>query len=494
MFFAKQYTCVAFFLLSLWGKPNLYAQHAEALFLWLNERPLQNAQSIGTGNSMGAVGMDASNLWSQPASIGLLEYPTVDVSLGLYRGRNFRINNGVQPHLGMVSYVQPLSWTFGAQQRWKINGIGAQYYHVNRHQVGFYNPTDGRNSYLNALNSAQGRTPEELDPYGTGLFYDVGMLQHLGNGVYSDTASVFTNYSLSEAAIEGTTRQVQLTIGAQYSDQFFLGLAFHGRFLEHTSTYRSYQPGINDIPHELLVSGLGWSATLSALYALRPHVRLGLAVQLPAFYQLNEYYSAVAAGGVDFTQVIQRTRQRRYGIQSVGRYTGSLGLDLGPLKQSHMGLELSGWNIGAARYQANGDAELDAMNRAYQQAYGWRGQVRWGASLAYRRWRLLMGYSVDLGFYEANAWQRATKTVHLGVGYTIGEMQLHMGFQWDRGLQRYSLYQADIATFTSDEIQADLHFQVGVTWRIGSLQDPPDEVFQDAPNRRTIPSSVRLLK
>lgn len=152
----------------------LCAQNKETLFLLAHERPVLSARMAGAGNSFGAIGQESGAFGSQPASIGTVNELVADLSVGVYSTRRGISQNPFVSTLNLASIVVPFYPSFTTKSKWKSVVAGLSYQFLNRYRA--YVAIYSDDFFSNALLESQGKSPQQLDPYGTGFLYEKGVL------------------------------------------------------------------------------------------------------------------------------------------------------------------------------------------------------------------------------------------------------------------------------------------------------------------------------
>jgi hypothetical protein len=276
-----------------------------------------SARMQGMGGSQSVLGADLSSIAGNAAGLGFYSRSEIGLNFAVhssstdseYVSQSTNSSNNLfhMPNFGIVisgDYLSSSSWR-GAF------GIGYS------RQVVLTQPltiegTNNRSSYLDQLiqkagdKGATGATlDEEYDPYyNTADSPEAAAYQaYLINPNSTTGGAPFERYlpnlptkQFGYGTSSGSVAQWDISYGAAYQDQFYIGLGVHFSKLNTTHTQRWDEsfPGNNyvagfSIEEQLITTGSGISVSLGAIYKLKPNLRVALNVQTPTYYdQLNE--------------------------------------------------------------------------------------------------------------------------------------------------------------------------------------------------------------
>ncbi len=268
------------------------------------------ARYSAMSGAYGAVGADFSSISLNPAGIALYRKNEFTLSPSVYTGKTESTYNGKDITDSKYNFNISnfgLVYTFtGAEKEtgWKSANFG---FGVNRYN-NFHNRIsiegdNNKNSILDLyLDGAQGYTPANLDPFGSMLAFDAGLIDTL-NGNDISYSSVFYGggmRQLKTIETRGAMQEMVFSVGGNYSDKFYIGGTFGFPFVRYVESTTYRETDITDtvaniksftINEDLSTTGSGFNFKLGLIYKPTDWVRIGAAVHTPTFFALHDEWS-----------------------------------------------------------------------------------------------------------------------------------------------------------------------------------------------------------
>ncbi len=276
-----------------------------------------SARMQGMGGNQSVLGADLSSIAGNAAGLGFYSRSEIGLNFALsssttdadYLSQSTNSSNSLfhMPNFGLVisgDYLSSSSWR-GAF------GIGYS------RQIVLTQPmtlegTNNRSSYLDHLIEKAGdkgatgaSLDEEFDPYyntadspeaAAYQAYLINPNANTGGAPFERYMPALPSKQFAYAENSGSVSQWDISYGAAYQDQLYIGLGLHFTKLNTTKSqlWKEQFPGNTYVEgftyeEQLVTTGSGISASLGLIYKLKPNLRVALNVQSPTYYDnLNE--------------------------------------------------------------------------------------------------------------------------------------------------------------------------------------------------------------
>lgn len=330
-----------FISLALLACTQMNAQNL-ADVLRFSQTPLNgSARFTAMGGAFGAVGGDFSALEINPAGSAIFAFSEAGVTLNNYQLKNSAAYTNVSTddknqnlNIGQLGVVLLLNETTGGG--WSKLAFGFTYNKsadYDRSFVARGNNFNGIDQYF--LSNAEGRLLVDIsrldDESLQDAYYDISTVNGLGySGVQallgyegyvvnpmpiageeppSDLDPERVNrYSSNTAAggngyqhdyyhtSSGQTKKYTFNLSSSYNDRFFIGLNINSYDLRYSEVVDFYEQGyssssgIQDLRfyNELTTAGSGGAFQLGMIYKISPKIRVGLTLDSPTYFRLND--------------------------------------------------------------------------------------------------------------------------------------------------------------------------------------------------------------
>jgi long-subunit fatty acid transport protein len=185
-------------------------------------------------------------------------------------------------------------------------------------------------------NQAEGLFPDELSDFGTGLAYDVFLIDnpdslnptdYIENGGNGDIDQVQT------AERDGRLSETAISVGTNYKDILFLGLSlgFQSLVYQQEVETRESPESMTDtdlrnynFSEKLEISGLGLNFKLGAMVKAGKFLRFGGSVQTPTTFSLtDEFRNSISASYLNPVETLESESQLgtfEYRVKTPWRY------------------------------------------------------------------------------------------------------------------------------------------------------------------------------
>lgn len=414
--------------------------------------PAGSARIVGVGGTQWSLGGDLSNLAGNPAGLGFFRTSEASLSMGFgqwaadasHRGQNksFVTSDFSFPNLGFVG-ANPK----GIQESGAFKG-GAWGFSVQRianfsTEFGYYSDILGESSIIDFyLDDAFGIAESQIENRGlTGLAYQTYQINPItvdadGKPIANPRAydSFVLGFPFQDENIrqEGSASQLNLGYGANFNHKLFVGASLGIRSLEFSSV-KDYneefanQPLINSsLKESLFINGTGVNLNLGLIYKPIDYINLGLVLQTPTWFALNEEYEASMTASYDnfyFEEeditlgtetAISDLIISNYGLQTPLKIGAGATFFLG--KYGFVSADLDWVDYSTARINSR-DFNAGPDNQVIQALYGSTFNYRFGVEGKLEKWRGRAGYSYQGDPFLNNAGiDQSTQQLSAGFG------------------------------------------------------------------------------
>ncbi|MFD0792091.1 OmpP1/FadL family transporter [Mucilaginibacter litoreus] len=299
---------------------NSFAQYSQDAIRFSTGSFGSTSRIKAVGNAGTALGGDLSNITGNPAGLGFFTRSEVSITpefdgaktKATYFGQatTDTKNSGNLNHAALVIYNQ-LAKARGADKTkgWLSVNYGVAFARTNN----FYSNINYKG--VNNSNSVNDYFADQANQFGLqqGSLGDMAYQQHLIDQYDAGTtppSTVFASNAFpgvnQESVIErsGGLSSVDFSLGANYSNKFYLGLALSFTDLRYNSYSTFYEDGSlstadgadpvdfsSAYSQNQITRGTGFGARLGAIYKPVEALRLGVTVSSPTFYNIDDTYN-----------------------------------------------------------------------------------------------------------------------------------------------------------------------------------------------------------
>lgn len=273
-----------------------------------------SARFMGMSGAFGALGGDISSLSFNPAGIAVYRKNEFSFTPAFYSQSTSSLYNGTGSselkhnfnfsHLGLVgAFVNKEN--DANNSGWVSTNIAFGYNRTNnfhgRMDIG--GTTQGQTLLDVMASSATGYVPENLDQFGSGLFFQAALIDTLnGDGtayysIFPDSARVVQHKFVETS---GSMSETVLSLGGNYGNKIYVGatVGFPRIRYEEEANYSEIDDQdtvgpFNDYTYSTNLStrGTGINFKFGLIYRITDWVRVGGALHSPSFFRLNDNYS-----------------------------------------------------------------------------------------------------------------------------------------------------------------------------------------------------------
>ena len=487
------------------------------------------ARSLGTGNSMGAIGAEWTAVQSNPAGLAAFRRNELSITLGgiaagtdagrlatftgveetsletsTGSGSDFRL---VLPQVGAVFTREPIG------SRWtQVNfGVGVSQTRRQEENVVFAAAAPGSitDRFLETSNNFYAGdpfAPDELLPFDevlaleTGAIFELGEpddferyasdYDDLGRRTETDPGRAFPKSGRVER--RGYNASVDLSVGANYDEKLLIGatLGIVNHSFEESNVYRELDPDDEIAMFDELTwvqatnsDGTGVLGRFGAIYRVTQALRLGLAFHTPTVTFVDQSYSTqlnyrFVDGGETFdnTAASPFAEELEYRYRSPAQLRASAAAILG--RRGFISAEVARINYAGGGFTIDDEFDpdgsfADELNDAVDANLRANYQFRIGGEINLTPVQLRLGYEYtgtpleDVG----GASEDPTQRLSAGLGWRPGRLGLDLGYRYTRQPDRvYRPYTTEIIEFPSPEVTytPTLHtFALTVGYKLG---------------------------
>jgi len=416
--------------------------------------PGGTARFVSTGGAFGALGGDFSTLSTNPAGIAIYRGSefTITPNLNFTRVQSNFLGNNEEDikydfALGNLGFV----FAFNDPNALKESGwMGFQFgfglnTHANFNNRRIYEGFNTENSLMSVfLEKANNETnffseyPEDfLSDYNTGLAWDTWLL-----ALDTDNNTYFIDmpYDVLQRRItntSGSIRELNLSMGANYSNRLYLGATVGFPFLRFEEDFTFYEENslnldteLNSLQYneKLKIDGMGVNFKMGAIFRATDMIRLGVAIHTPTFYNLEEEWQTRMKSDL-YSYGTKESRSPKsifqYELNTPLKLIGSLGLVFGT--GGLLSLDYENSDYTQMRLRSNDDP-FTAENRQIKNDFKSQHTFRLGGEYRLNPIILRAGYAMHTNPYQSNINSLEKTTISGGFGIRERNYFLDFGY------------------------------------------------------------------
>lgn len=443
-----------FLSLYLFSSGILLAQsgYFEDAYRFSRTLPAGSARIVGVGGTQWSLGGDVSNLAGNPAGLGFFRTSAASLSVGyeqwaadashMGQNKSFNTSDFSLPNLSFVG-ANPKSLQKSGAFKGGAWGFSVQRIANFSTEFGFFSDFLAESSIIDFyLDDAFGIAENQVENRGlTGLAYQTYQINPItvgadGNPIANPRAydSFVLGFPFQDENIrqEGSASQINLGYGANFNHKLFVGASLGIRTLNFSSVKEfneefTNQPLTNSsLSERLFINGTGINLNLGLIYKPIDYINLGLVLQTPTWFALNEEYEASMTASYDnfyFEQeditlgtetAISDIILSNYGIQTPLKIGAGATFFLG--KYGFISADVDWVDYSTARINSR-DFNVGPDNQVIRDLYSSTFNYRIGAEGKLEKWRVRAGYSY-LGdpFLNSSGMDQSTQMFSGGLG------------------------------------------------------------------------------
>ena len=309
-------------------KPG-FAQYSQDAIRFSTFQTGSTARVKAIGNATTAIGGDLSSVSGNPAGLGFFTRSEVSITPEFnkfnantsYLGQNNSINtNTLNFNNASGVLYSKLNSPKGSnkEEGWLSLNVGASYNRTNDLYQGYYyagnNNANSISNYFANLGNTNGvdinngsnlqdwaYSQNLIDAYSTGPRYQSNVFR---NGAAVGSKTVNQNNTITR---EGGQSEFSLALGANYGNQFYIGLGIGITSLRYNSVNTFNETGVASVldannnavnsnyntayTQQQATTGTGFNARLGFIYKPDPIIRIGATITSPTYYNINDDFS-----------------------------------------------------------------------------------------------------------------------------------------------------------------------------------------------------------
>lgn len=495
------------------------------LFIGILSMPIISAQSIsdalrysngeinGTARfralsgAFNSLGGDISAISLNPAGSAIFNNSYASVTLSsnnndndtsFFNGRNTSSNSDISLQQGGAVFVFK---NYKEDSNWKKVTLGIAYDNTKNYEDDWFSSgtnTTSIDRYF--LNNAQGLRLDEIsalpgestsDAYaGIGSAFGFGNQQaYLGYdsfilepATFDDDNTVYTsniaagnfNQEYNYAAT-GYNGKIAFNLGAQYTDNLYLGLNLNSHFLNYERTTFLFEENSNvgstvtqvGFENRLSTIGRGFSFQLGGIYKVS-NLRLGFTYDSPTWLSIEEetsqYLETIRIdGGSNVLQIVDPQIINifpRYRIQAPGKVTASLAYIFG--KQGLISFDYSRKDYSNTKFKPTSDSFFASQNAAIADNLRAAATYRVGGEYKIKDFSLRGGYRFEESPYKNETTIGDLTGYSLGLGYNFGNTKLDLTYDRAQRSSEYQLFNTGLTDATTiDNTNSNITLSLG---------------------------------
>ncbi|MEK0442555.1 MAG: hypothetical protein RL403_1533 [Bacteroidota bacterium] len=453
---------ISFLCLCLFTTGPAVAQsgYFEDAYRFSKTTPAGSARIVGVGGTQWSLGGDVSNLAGNPAGLGFFRSSEASLSLGydlwsadasyLDQTKSYRTSDFSLPNLSFVGANPKGALEKGA---FKGGGWGFSIQRIANfsNEFGYYSDKSGESSIIDFyLNDASGVPESQIETRGlTGLAYQTYLInpitvdaggKPITNPREYDSFVLGFPFQDENVRQKGSASQLNFGYGANFNHKLFLGASLGIRSLEFSSK-KEYneefgdQPLINSSLNEsLFINGTGVNLNLGLIYKPIDYVNLGIVLQTPTWFAMNEEYEANITANYDNYYFAPEDKTlgtetavsdiflSNYGLNTPFKVGGGATVFLG--KHGFISADVDWVDYSSARLSSR-DFNEDPDNQVIQDLYGSTVNYRFGAEGKLVNWRIRAGYA-HMGdpFLGNSEFNQSTQQISGGIGIQFDALKV----------------------------------------------------------------------
>ncbi len=438
-------------------------------------RSTGSARITSLGGAQMSLGGDISNIHGNPAGLGFFRRSEFSISPSFTNWRSESnylgqiqeegTGNIAIPNLGIVLSKVRNPLLAGS---FKGGSFGISFNRLANfnNQFGYFSDVEGNSSIIDFfIQDAFGLTESQVENRGlTGLAYQTYLVNPVafdedGNPINNPTEydSFVLGFPFQDETVitEGGINQTSFSYGANFNNKLFIGAGLGITSINFSSikTYNEefFEEPLNtlSIQENLRINGIGASVNLGIIYKPIDMINLGLNIQSPTWYRLNEEYEAgmnnlynnyyfededVVLGQENAnTPLILGT----YNLNTPLRISGGATFFIG--KSGFVTADVDYLDYSSSRLNSN-DFNPSADNQEIQARYGTTVNYRVGGEYRYDIFRARAGYAFYGDPFVNSEFDRSSQQISGGVGVKLNNLYVDLAISNTMFDQLYSSY------------------------------------------------------
>jgi long-subunit fatty acid transport protein len=295
-------------------------------------------------------------------------------------------------------------------------------------------------------------------------------------GYFSNIASGRFNHEYAYLA-EGANNKLTVNFGTQISDNFFFGINVNTHSIDYEQSTLLFESNSNPgssisqvgFENNLLVSGAGISAQLGAIVKIQEHLRIGLSLDSPAWFDIAEETTQYLESRrtVDGEVIVETINPRvvnifeTYYLRTPGKVTASAAYIFGT--QGLLSLDYSYKDYGTIRFDDyNSNSYFSTVNASIDNSLTGVSSVRLGGEYRIKQLSLRGGLQYEESPYQNKTIVGDLSGFSLGLGYNYGNYSFDISYARAEQERKQQLYSIGLTDSTKiDTINSAIAFTLG---------------------------------
>jgi hypothetical protein len=504
---------------------TINAQTEDHALRFSSQNPTGTARSIGLGGAMGALGGDYSAVGINPAGIAVYRSSEFAFTPSMVFGQTESNYYGTMSQddkfsipINQISYVGTSKLMREVETGLVSTHFGIGYRRTNNYNRKSFIQADGMKSSLLhsfASNSFDLNT-KQLDNFYTGIAYDARLTDLIPGSNLNEYLHAF-EFVNEEGFLElgpvngvnqmklitesGYSGLFDLSFGANFSNQFYLGASLGVATIENTIESQHYEQGSDEVYNayidyrldnefEILddfyfdeyerTSGTGINLKVGAIFKPVQSIRLGASVHTPTYYSMRMEYDTQARSNffdADNYEMTSDLGEYSYNFRTPLKAVGSFAYIIGTKGLISVDYEYTDYSTMQFKSKNNRVGEtsqLSALNNELENLFRATHNLRFGAEFRLSPMVSLRGgyamfqnpYRQDKNLLNANG---EHYNVTGGLGFRSGNMTIDVAYLYNYETYIHSLYYtpelANDIQQPAEMTAEDHHLAVTLGWR-----------------------------
>lgn len=257
---------------------------------------------------------------------------------------------------------------------------------------------------------------------------------------------------------EGSNNKFTANFSAQITDMFYFGINLNTHHINYNQSSILFESNNNSqstvnlvgFENNLYVQGSGFSAQFGGIMKLQNNVRLGLSLETPTWYEINEETSQyLETQRVDGSQTLIETVNpevinvyETYYLRTPGKVTASAAYIFG--KQALISLDYSFKDYASLEFDSldGNDPYFNSINNTIDNSLKGVSSIRFGGEYRFDQLSLRGGLRYEESPYTNEETIGDLSGFSLGVGYNLGNYTIDLSYaraEQERDQEMYGL-------------------------------------------------------
>ncbi len=331
-----------------------FAQYSRDAILFSTSQPGSTSRIKAIGNAQMAVGGDLSSVSGNPAGIGFFtrselsitpEFNATDTKSTYLGQSNSGKSNNVNFNNAAVVFYTRLNTPRGQDKSkgWLSVNWGASYNRTNNfYQNTYYSGVNTNSSVTDYYTSLANQALDQgysLDGYLEGWAYNQGLINFNTGADQYQPSGAFGGTQTNRTTSSGGQTELNLSMGANYSNKLYLGLGLGFTTIRYNTTTNFSEDNVTLANRQYVANysfdqatrGNGFNARLGFIYKPVNALRIGATLTTPTWYTVDDVSSeglaTQYAGSARMSD--GDTYQTQYNLRTPLKVAGGLAIFVG---------------------------------------------------------------------------------------------------------------------------------------------------------------------